>query len=296
MVSEFPELQGIMGRWYALNDDEDERVADAIAEHYKPLGPSDSCPSAANSIVVALADKIEALVAFFAIGERPTGSGDPFALRRAAQGIIRIVLENELRLPLKGAFITASGYFDVDHQTFAAELLDFIGDRLKIHLRDQGVRHDLIGAAFAQIDADGGDLIRLLQRVEAVRAFLETDDGANLLIAYRRASNIVTIEERRDQRPYNGGDIDVAMLRQPEEFAMAKNLALASDGAERSLARAEFDAAMGHLAALRRPVDEFFDKVTVNTDDPKLRENRLCLLSRIREIMNQVADFSQIEG
>jgi glycyl-tRNA synthetase beta chain len=189
----------------------------------------------------------------------------------------------------------ASGYFNVDHQKLAAELLDFIGDRLKIHLRDQGVRHDLVAAAFAQIDADSGDLIRLLQRVDAVRAFLETDDGANLLIAYRRASNIVTIEERRDKRRYDR-DIDEAMLRQSEELAMAKYLALAGDGAERSLARGEFDAAMGHLATLRRPVDEFFEKVTVNTDEPKLRENRLRLLSRIRATMNRVADFSQIEG
>ena len=295
LVGEFPELQGIMGRWYSLNDDEDERVADAIAEHYKPLGPTDRCPSAPNSIVVALADKIEALVAFFAIGERPTGSGDPFALRRAAQGIIRIILENALRLPLKAAFIATSASFDVDHQKLAAELLDFIGDRLKIHLREQGVRHDLIGAAFAEIDADGGDLIRLLQRVEAVRAFLDTDDGANLLIAYRRASNIVTIEERRDERPYDG-DIDEAMLRQPEELAMAKNLALAGEGAQRSLAQGEFDAAMKHLATLRRPIDEFFDKITVNTGKPELRENRLRLLSRIRATMNRVADFSQIEG
>jgi glycyl-tRNA synthetase beta chain len=295
LVGEFPELQGIMGRWYSLNDDEDERVADAIAEHYKPLGPTDRCPSAPNSIVVALADKIEALVAFFAIGERPTGSGDPFALRRAAQGIIRIILENALRLPLKAAFIATSASFDVDHQKLAAELLDFIGDRLKIHLREQGVRHDLIGAAFAEIDADGGDLIRLLQRVEAVRAFLDTDDGANLLIAYRRASNIVTIEERRDKRPYDG-DIDEAMLRQPEEFAMAKNLALAGEGAQRSLAQGEFDTAMKQLARLRRPIDEFFDKITVNTGKPELRENRLRLLSRIRATMNRVADFSQIEG
>jgi glycyl-tRNA synthetase beta chain len=295
MIGEFPELQGIMGRYYALHDGEDPTVAAAIADHYRPLGPNDSVPTAPISIVVALADKIEALVAFFAIGERPTGSGDPFALRRAAQGIIRIILENKLRLPLKGAFIAASGYFNVDHLKFAAELLDFIGDRLRIHLRDKGVRHDLIGAAFAQIDADNGDLIRLLQRVEAVRAFLDTDDGANLLIAYRRASNIVAIEERRDHTRY-GRDIDQTLLQQPEEFAMAKDLELASDGAERSLARGEFDAAMGHLATLRRPIDEFFNKVTVNIDEPRIRENRLCLLSRIRETMNQVADFSQIEG
>jgi len=295
MVGEFPELQGVMGRYYALHDGEDPAVAAAIAAHYRPLGPNDACPTEPESVVVALADKIDSLVAFFAIGERPTGSRDPFALRRAAQGIIRIILENELRLPLQRAFIMASGYFNVDHQKLAAELLDFIGDRLKIHLRDQGVRHDLVAAAFAQIDADSGDLIRLLHRVDAVRAFLETDDGANLLIAYRRASNIVTIEERRDKRRYDR-DIDEAMLRQSEELAMAKYLALASEGAERSLAQGEFDAAMGHLATLRRPVDEFFEKVTVNTDEPKLRENRLRLLSRIRATMNRVADFSQIEG
>ena len=295
MVGEFPELQGIMGRRYALHDDEDERVADAIAEHYKPLGPNDSCPSAPNSIVVALADKIEALVAFFAIGERPTGSGDPFALRRAAQGIIRIILENALRLRLKRALITASGYFNVDHQKFAAELLDFIGERLKIHLRDQGVRHDLIGAAFSQIDADGGDLTRLLSRVDALRGFLDTNDGASLLTAYRRASNIVTIEERRDDRRYDR-DVDRMLLRQPEEHALVADLSLTGDGVARALATEQFQAAMGYLAAMRRAVDEFFEKVTVNADEPKLRENRLRLLSGIRATMNRVADFSQIEG
>jgi glycyl-tRNA synthetase beta chain len=295
MVGEFPELQGIMGRYYALHDGEDERVANAIADHYKPQGPDDICPRAPESIVAALADKSDSLAAFFAIGEAPTGSRDPFALRRAAQGIIRIILENELRLPLKRVFVTASGYFNVDHQKFAAELLDFIGDRLKIHLRDQGVRHDLIGAAFSQIDADGGDLIRLLSRVEALRSFLDTSDGASLLTAYRRASNIVTIEERRDDRHYDR-DVERMLLQRPEEHALAAELSLTGAGVERALEAEEFQAAMGHLAAMRPAVDEFFEKVTVNTEEPKLRENRLRLLSAIRATMNQVADFSQIEG
>jgi glycyl-tRNA synthetase beta chain len=295
MVGEFPELQGVMGRYYALHDGEDPAVDRAIVDHYKPLGPNDACPTAPESVVLALADKLDSLVAFFSIGEKPTGSRDPFGSRRAAQGIIRIILENELRLPLKGAFITASGYFNVDRKKLAAELLDFIGDRLKIHLRDQGVRHDLIGAAFSQIDADGGDLIRLLSRLEALRSFLDTDDGAGLLTAYRRASNIVTIEERRDDRHY-AQDVDRKLLQQPEEHALAAEISLTRGGVEKALVAEEFQAAMRHLATMRRAVDEFFAKVTVNTEEPKLRENRLRLLSAIRATMNRVADFSQIEG
>jgi glycyl-tRNA synthetase beta chain len=314
MVAEFPELQGIMGRYYALNDNEDPRVAEGIAEHYKPLGPNDTCPTAPQSIVVALCDKIDALFAFFWINEKPSGSRDPFGLRRAAQGVVRIILENELSLPLVQAFRTAHDIFASDQMEWlltrntprylgvgpfvsdiTKELLRFLEDRLIAHLRGQGVRHDLIAAAFAQIEADNGDLIRLLKRVEAVRAFLETADGANLLVAYRRASNIVAIEERRDERRYDR-DVDERLLGEPEEFALAKNLELASHGAERSLGRGEFDAAMGHLATLRGPIDDFFDKVTVNCDDAALRENRLRLLSRIRATLNQVADFSQIEG
>jgi glycyl-tRNA synthetase beta chain len=314
VVGEFPELQGIMGRYYALSDHEDRRVAEGIAEHYKPLGPNDTCPTAPESIVVALCDKIDALFAFFWINEKPSGSRDPFGLRRAAQGVIRIILENELSLPLAQAFQFTHDIF-VSHQMewlltkdttrylgvgpfvsdITEELLRFVGDRLIVHLRGQGVRHDLIAAAFAQIEADNGDLMRLLKRVAAVHAFLDTDDGANLLIAYRRASNIVAIEERRDERRYYR-DIDERLLQEPEEFALAKNLELASHGAERSLGRGEFDAAMGHLATLRGPIDDFFDRVTVNCDDVALRENRLRLLSRIRDTMNQVADFSQIEG
>ena len=303
MVGEFPELQGIMGRYYALHDGEDERVANAIADHYKPQGPYDFCPRAPESIVAALADKIDSLAAFFAIGEAPTGSRDPFALRRAAQGIIRLILENGLRVSLRAIFACAADALGPEYPDATGELLAFIADRLKVHLRGEGfgivggakltlLRHDLIAAVFA-LDED--DLVRLLARAAELAGFLATEEGTNLLVAYRRASNIVAIEERRDHRRYDH-DVQRKLLREPEEFALAANLDLASDGAMRALAREEFDAAMGHLATLRRPVDEFFDRVTVNTEEPKLRENRLRLLSAIRATMNRVADFSQIEG
>jgi glycyl-tRNA synthetase beta chain len=292
MVGEFPELQGVMGRYYALHDGEDRRVADAIAEHYKPLGPNDSCPTAPVSIVVALADKIDALAAFFAVGEKPTGSRDPFALRRAAQGTIRLILENELRLSLRVAFGHAAATLGPGYQPATADLLAFIADRLKVHLREQGVRHDLIAAVFA-LGED--DLLRLLGRVHALQQFLNTQDGANLLIAYRRAANIVAIEERRDGRTY---DPQRLLLGQhPAETALdAQLLGLENQNLASLLEAGLFAAAMGKLAALRQWVDDFFAKVTVNTDDPALRENRLRLLSRIRAVMNQVADFSQIEG
>jgi len=304
MVGEFPELQGIMGRYYALHDGEDERVANAIADHYKPQGPDDFCPRAPESIVAALADKIDSLAAFFAIGEAPTGSRDPFALRRAALGIIRILIENSVRLPLKDALTKAAENFyrqrGASHwqerlPPLYAELISFIVDRVKVHLRERGVRHDLIAAAFAQVGTAEDDLVRLLRRVGALADFLASEDGVNLLTAYRRASNIVAIEERRDNRPYDH-DVQQELLQEPEEFALERGLELTRHSVERSLDREEFEAAMGHLATLRRPVDEFFDKVTVNTREPRLRENRLRLLSAIRATMNQVADFSQIEG
>lgn len=295
MVGEFPELQGIMGRYYALHDGEHPAIAAAIADHYRPLGPNDACPTAPESIVAALADKIDSLVAFFAIGEKPTGSRDPFALRRAALGTIRLIIENRLRLPLAAAFGHAAANLPPGLPDPTRELLEFIAERLKVHLRERGVRHDVVAAAFGKAGEAEDDLVRLLERVAALRAFLASEDGANLLVAYRRASNLVAIEERRDKRRYDR-DLDETLLKQPEEFSLEKRLELASHGAERSLTRGEFDAAMGHLATLRQPVDEFFDKVTVNTEEPTLRENRLRLLSRIRDTMNQVADFSQIEG
>src|SRR5438045_5024936 len=191
MVGEFPELQGVIGRYYALQDGEERAVADAIAEHYRPAGPNDACPAAPISIVAALADKIDSLVAFFAIGERPTGSRDPFALRRAALGIIRLILENRLRLPLISALSAARIGLAADLTDPTEELLDFILDRLKVHLRERGVRHDLIAAAFAQVGTAEDDLVRLLLRVDALEDFLASEDGANLLTAFRRASNIV---------------------------------------------------------------------------------------------------------
>ena len=310
MVGEFPELQGIMGRYYALHDREGEPVADAIGEHYRPLGPSDDCPTKPVSVVVALSDKIDTLVAFFAIGEKPTGSRDPYALRRAAQGVIRIILENRLRVPLAEGFALArngpgipAAVYLTEIQVVVDELLAFIADRLKVHLRDQGVRHDLIAAAFAQLGTGAilytgryeDDLVRVMARVRALNGFLDSDDGASLLLAYRRASNIVRIEDRKDGY-VRSGDIDRALLDQPEEIALANALDAIGGRVDKSLKKERFEEAMAELAQLRRPVDEFFDKVTVNTDDSKLRENRLRLLARIRATMNQVADFSLIEG
>ena len=295
MVGEFPELQGVIGRYYALHDGEDRAVADAIAEHYRPAGPNDACPTAPVSIVAALADKIDSIVAFFSIGEKPTGSRDPFALRRAALGIIRLIVENGLRLSLAAAFRHAHSALGSDVPDPTGELLDFIAERLRVHLREQGIGHDLIAAVFNRAGEREDDLVRLLARVAALLAFLASEDGANLLIAYRRASNIVGIEERRDDSRYDG-NIDPMLLRQSEERVLAQRLAEVGEAAGTFLQREQFGAAMSELARLRRPVDDFFDKVTVNCDDAALRENRLRLLSRIRDTMNQVADFSQIEG
>jgi glycyl-tRNA synthetase beta chain len=298
MVGEFPELQGIMGRYYALAGGEAAAVADAIAEHYSPLGPNDRCPSAPVSVAVALADKIDTLVGFFSIGEKPTGSKDPFALRRSALGVIRLVLENRLRLPLVRFFALAFA-IGAEGETWAkgsdptGELLDFFADRLKVHLREQGVRHDLIAAVFALGNED--DLMRLLARVAALDEFLRSDDGANLLVAYRRAANIVRIEEKKDGASY-GEAPDPKLLAEPAEASLAAELERAAAESGAALARENFAAAMAALARLRGPVDEFFARVTVNCDDRSLRANRLRLLSRIRDTLNRVADFSQIEG
>ncbi|MBX7200169.1 MAG: glycine--tRNA ligase subunit beta [Rhodospirillaceae bacterium] len=295
MVGEFPDLQGIMGRYYALHDGEKAEIADAVAQHYSPLGPQDRCPSAPVSVVVALADKIDSLVGFFAINEKPTGSKDPFALRRAALGIIRLILENKLRLPLLAAFEYALGAYDAnaDKDKVARELLDFFADRLKVHLKEAGVRHDLVSAVFALGNED--DLLRLIARVEALSAFLATDDGANLLVAYRRAANIVRIEEKKDNASYKG-EVAAADLGAPEADALLKALATAETQVNAALAGEDFVSAMGALAALRRPVDAFFDKVTVNTDQPAQRKARLGLLARIAATTGRVADFAQIES
>ena len=313
MVGEFPELQGVMGRYYALEDGEDAAVADAVAGHYSPQGPSDDCPSDPLAVAVALADKIDTLAAFWLIGETPTGSRDPYGLRRAALGIIRLIVENGLRLSLiellqraadsvkhQPAIDSAANYSEPqvsalpgDPEQAARDAFQFIVDRLKVHLRDRGVRHDLISAVFAEGDED--DLVRLLARVEALDRLLGSDDGGNLLIAYRRAANILRIEEKKDGRSYKGAPA-ACLLNMPEESGLAGALDTAAASAQQALEKESFADAMAALAALRAPIDRFFDEVTVNDPDPALRENRLLLLSNIRAVMDSVADFSRIEG
>ena len=299
MVYEFPELQGIMGRYYALNDGLDAEIADAIAEHYAPAGPSDDVPASPIGKVVALADKLDTLTRFWDIDEKPTGSKDPFALRRAALGVIRIVLEADLRLPLLELFRVAEfGHEESEagrsgEGNYFQDLLSFFADRLKVHLRDQGARHDLVDAVFALEDQD--DLVLIVKRVEALSDFLATEDGANLLAGYKRATNILKIEEKKDKRAYQG-EADPALFAQDEERALFDRIEEARAEAEHAVGREDFAAAMAAMASLRAPVDDFFDKVTVNADKPDLRENRLFLLSQIRSALHQVADFSKIEG
>ncbi len=298
MVGEFPELQGVMGRYYALHQGEPAAVADAIAEHYAPLGPGDRCPTAPVSVAVALADKLDTLVGFFAVGEKPTGSKDPFALRRAALGVIRLVTENGLRLPLLKAFAAAE-FLIVEQQPQLAgrldreELLGFFADRLKVALREKGVRHDLIAAVFALGGED--DLVRLLARVRALEALLASADGADLLTAYKRASNIVRIEERKDGTRYDGG-VETGLLTQAEELALHERLRAAQGRIGEAVAGEDFARAMSLLAELRPCIDSFFDKVTVNVAEPALRANRLRLLSQIRAVLGGVADFARVEG
>ena len=299
MVGEFPELQGVMGGHYARADGEIAAVADAIRDHYRPLGPTDEVPRAPVTVAVALADKLDTLVGFFAIGEKPTGSKDPFALRRAALGAIRLIVDNGVRAPL-GELVARAHRLYADQvgaswpsQPPAAELTVFFADRLKVALREQGVRHDLIDAVFALGDED--DLVRLLERVEALRLFLKDENGANLLTAYRRAANIVAIEEKKDKARYDEPVVE-ADLHAPEELALNLRLPAISKEVNKLLGEEAFLPAMTVLAGLREWVDPFFDKVTVNDSDPKLRANRLRLLSRIRATLGQVADFSRIEG
>jgi glycyl-tRNA synthetase beta chain len=345
VVGEFPELQGLMGRYYAEAQGEDEAVAHAIEDHYRPKGPDDLVPADPVSIAVALADKADTLVGFWAIDEKPTGSKDPYALRRAALGVIRIVIENELRLPLRlqlwrhfsavrrdenlaeaiallhplneqilnlsatdielamklevlvsakakqlagPVLVQAHSYLKQTH-----DLLAFFADRLKVTLRENGARHDLVDAVFALDGQD--DLLLIVRRVEALGKFLDTDDGKNLLAGVKRASNILRIEEKKDNKSYAGAP-DAKRLAEPEEKALAEAVSLAKEEASAAVAKEDFAAAMSALAKLRPKVDAFFEKVTVNVDDKSLRENRLMLLNEIRETTRAVADFSQIEG
>ena len=345
VVGEFPELQGLMGRYYAEAQNEDEAVAHAIEDHYKPKGPDDLVPGDPVAITVALADKIDTLVGFWAIDEKPTGSKDPFALRRAALGIIRIVIENELRLPLRVVLwrhfgsvardealasaittlhplneqIVKISATDIElavklevlvsektkqvarpllvqahsflHQTY--DLIAFFADRLKVQLREQGARHDLVDAVFALEGQD--DLLMIVRRVEALGTFLDSDDGKNLLAGYKRATNIIRIEEKKDKREYTGTP-DPKRYQIPEEKVLAAAIDTAKREASAAVRKEDFAAAMRAMAKLRPHVDTFFDKVTVNVDDKALRENRLKLLNEIREATRSVADFSKIEG
>ncbi|MGV7033223.1 glycine--tRNA ligase subunit beta [Methylobacterium symbioticum] len=326
MVGEFPELQGLMGAKYAALQGEDPSVCTAIGDHYKPLGPSDRVPSDPVAITVALADKLIALAGFWSIDEKPTGSKDPFALRRAALGVIRLILENGVRLPLaelalpnafdlqpggpmvvqidlpdsleelEAAYKDLPPDFDLLADPRVDDLLSFFADRLKVYLRDQGARHDLIDAVFALPGQD--DLLMVVRRVEALGTFLETDDGKNLLAGYKRAANILRIEEKKDNRAYDA-EPDAALIAssgQPEERALAEALRVARNEASAAVAAEDFAGAMRALSRLRAPVDAFFEAVTVNAEDPALRANRLALLNALRAATREVADFSKIEG
>lgn len=287
MVGEFPELQGVMGRYYALAAGETEAVADAARDHYAPLGPSDAVPEAPLSATVALADKLDTLTAFWAINEKPTGSKDPFALRRAALGVIRLILQSGAHLSLRE--VMAKGYPGADVE----DLLSFIHDRLKVYLRDQGVRHDVIDAVVALEGAD--DLVAVVARARALNTMLAGDGGANLLQGLKRASNILAQAEARDGVEYSFG-ADVKFAETEQERALFAALDRIEPAIDEALRQADYPAAMAGIAALRAPVDAFFDAVQVNAENPVTRRNRLNLLSRIRGLGGRIADFGRISG
>jgi glycyl-tRNA synthetase beta chain len=340
VVGEFPELQGLMGKYYAEAQGEDEAVAHACEDHYKPKGPDDLVPSDPVSIAVALADKIDTLVGFWAIDEKPTGSKDPYALRRAALGIIRLILDGNINVhliiamthPLRfsvvhtnvamqrmlqslpaennpeitqrmlrlgaqaeeiGARLRLNAPAQSDELVVLRSLLAFFAERLKVQLREKGARHDLVDAVFALEGQD--DLLLVVRRVEALGKFFDTEDGKNLLAGYKRATNIIRIEEKKDGREYTGAP-DPKFYQQAEENALAQAIDAAKAEATGAIAAEDFEGAMRAIAKLRPHVDAFFDKVTVNVDDKPLRENRLKLLNEIREATRAVADFSKIEG
>jgi len=333
VVGEFPELQGTMGKYYAEAQGEDEAVAHACEDHYRPKGPDDLVPSDPVSVALALADKIDTLTGFWAVDEKPTGSKDPYALRRAALGIIRLLVDNRIRISLwkllrdnaigihqrslgeDGDLLNELYDFPTnarDPDTFpnsfgttvspgylrlvvrcADDLLTFFADRLKVQLRDQGARHDLVDAVFALEGQD--DLLLIVRRVDALGKFLDTEDGKNLLAGYKRATNIIRIEEKKDSRDYTGAP-EPKLYKQDEEKALARAVDAAKAEATRAVEKEDFAAAMTAMAKLRPHVDAFFDKVTVNVEDQALRENRLKLLNEIRAATRAVADFSKIEG
>jgi glycyl-tRNA synthetase beta chain len=303
VVGEFPELQGLMGRYYALAQGEDAAVAAACEEHYKPLGPNDRVPTDPVAIAVALADKLDTLVGFWAIDEKPTGSKDPYALRRAALGIIRIALSSHQELLPRSLFEMHVRRIrpmlsDLEISQAGDTFANFFHERLKVQLREQGARHDLLDAVLYLGGSEAG-IVSIVRRVDALANFLDTDDGKNLLAGYRRATNIIRIEERKDDQLYIK-DPDPSLYRQDEEIALDRAIETVREEASTAVARDDYESAMRAMAKLRPYVDAFFDKVTVNVaegaDKEKLRENRLKLLNQIRVATEAVADFSLIEG
>ncbi|MBW3096965.1 glycine--tRNA ligase subunit beta [Pseudohoeflea coraliihabitans] len=304
VVQEFPEVQGAMGRIYAGLQGEDAAVAAAIEEHYKPQGPSDAVPSDPVAIAVALADKLDTLVGFWAIDEKPTGSKDPYALRRAALGVIRILVENRVSVRLRRLLAAAADRIaqdgiDIDGEGtdggrkrgLETDLLSFFHDRLKVYLRDQGARHDLIDAV---ISPSADDLLSVTSRVDALGRFLASEDGANLLAGARRAANILAAEEKKGTTI--AGEVDAGLLQQEEEKKLFETVNQTASEAEQAIENEDFSAAMGALARLREPVDSFFEAVLVNADDENLRGNRLALVGMIRSATSKVADFARISG
>ena len=303
MVGEVPELQGLMGRYYAAHGGESQAVAVACEDHYRPVGPSDRVPSEPVSIAVALADKLDTLVGFWAIGETPTGSKDPYALRRAALGVIRLILENGLRLPILTGGAMAllradkfAGLAQEDRIALLKSLLGFFAERLKVYLRESKARHDLIDAVFGSRGSD--DFTLVVRRIGVLGAFLASDEGANLLAGYRRAANILKSEEKKTptEAPLFAQPFNLGLVAAPAEKALAARLAIAAPEAADSIRREDFQSAMRVLASLREPVDLFFDEVTVNAPDPALRLNRLRLLNGFRNAVHEVADFARIGG
>jgi glycyl-tRNA synthetase beta chain len=301
VVGEFPELQGLMGKYYALAQGEDASVAAACEEHYKPLGPNDRVPTDPVSVAVALADKIDTLVGFWAIDEKPTGSKDPYALRRAALGVIRIGLSSKTDLLPRSLFAMHIRRFrpnlsDAEIAEAGDSFQDFFEERLKVQLRDEGARHDLVDAV---IHVGEAGIVSIADRVEALRKFLDTEDGKNLLAGYKRATNIIRIEEKKDGRRYIDRP-DQSRYRQEEEKALAGAIDTVREEASAAVKAEDYEAAMRAMAKLRPYVDAFFEKVTVNvadgTEKKELRENRLKLLNQIRVATEAVADFSCIEG
>ena len=307
MVYEFPELQGIMGRYYAAAAGHDDGVPEACAEHYSPLGPSDVVPTAPVSVAMALADKLDTLTGFWAIDEKPTGSKDPFALRRAALGVVRLILENELPLELRNILVSGqvsnlpatARMADISElpenwqSTTTNNLLSFFHDRLKVHLRDQGIRHDIIDACIAMPQND--DLTLLVKRARALNETLSTDDGQNLIQGFKRVGNILTQAEEADGVEYSYG-ADAKFAETDEERTLFTALDAAEAKISPAMAAQDFTTAMSAMAALRQPIDAFFEATQINTDNQTVRRNRLNLLSRIRTLCLSVADLTKIEG